>query len=131
LWKREADLGREEGEKDRPTTVLLTVRRDEKDTGLFRVAVLPIMHSPPQDPADAIEIPLSTADKLGLGGERSWIVVTKLNEFLWPGPDLRPIPGREPSTVEYGRLPGKLMTQVVAAVRAKVLGHAFAVTVRR
>ena len=32
---------------------------------------------------------------LGLDRERSWIVVTELNRFIWPGPDVRPTPDSE------------------------------------
>jgi hypothetical protein len=28
---------------------------------------------------------------LGLDAERCWIMVTEINRFIWPGPDLRPI----------------------------------------
>jgi len=31
------------------------------------------------------------------------------NDFIWPGPDLRPIPGRDMSTVAYGFLPPGFM----------------------
>jgi len=35
----------------------------------------------------------------------SWIVVSETNDFLWPGPDLRAIPGISPSRFHYGMLP--------------------------
>jgi hypothetical protein len=38
-----------------------------------------------------VEVPLRVARHLGLDEERSWIVTTELNVFVWPGPDLRPI----------------------------------------
>jgi hypothetical protein len=91
LWKREFDAGRDEGTKDRPCAIVLAVVHDD---GEKEVLVLPITHSPPADPADAIEIPTATKNRLGLDSERSWIVITEANEFIWPGPDLRPVPGR-------------------------------------
>jgi len=35
----------------------------------------------------------------------SWVVVSKTNDFLWPGPELRPIPGSNPARFHYGMLP--------------------------
>jgi hypothetical protein len=81
------------------------------EEGGKRVQVLPITSSPPADPADAIEIPGATAARLGLDERRSWIVVSEANDFVWPGPDLRPAVGAEGS-VAYGFLPPKLFRQV-------------------
>ncbi len=58
------------------------------------VTVVPITHSPPIDASDAVEIPAALKAHLGLDDVPSWIVVTETNDFLWPGPDLRPLPGR-------------------------------------
>lgn len=102
LWAREAKTGQEEGVKDRPCAVILAV---PDAVGELRVLVLPITHTPPSDPAAAVEIPSVTKERLGLDFERSWIVVSELNTFTWPGPDLRPqIPGN-PASVAYGTLP--------------------------
>jgi hypothetical protein len=73
---------------------------------------LPVTHSPPADPADAIEIPAATKTRLGLDGERSWIVITEANEFVWPGPDLRTVPGRDESTIAYGPLAPRFFAHV-------------------
>jgi hypothetical protein len=54
LWARETDSGREEGQKNRPCAIILASYADP--TGI-RVRVLPITHTPPEDPAEAIEIP--------------------------------------------------------------------------
>jgi len=109
LWKREFDAGREEGTKDRPCAIVMAIVDEDGDK---EVLVLPITHSPPADSADAIEIPLTTKSRLGLDGERSWIVITEANEFVWPGPDLRPVPGRDASTIAYGPLPPRLFAHV-------------------
>jgi hypothetical protein len=97
LWKREFDAGREEGTKDRPCAIVMTVVDEDGDK---EVLVLPVTHSQPTDPADAIEIPAATKSRLGLDGERSWIMITEANEFLWSGPDLRTVPGRDESTID-------------------------------
>lgn len=109
LWKREFDAGREEGTKDRPCAIVMAVVDEDGDKD---VLVLPITHSPPDDPVDAIEIPTATKSRLGLDGERSWIVITEANEFAWPGPDLRMVPGRDESTIAYGPLPPRFFAHV-------------------
>ena len=42
---------------------------------------------------------------LGLDDERSWVIVSEGNDFVWPGPDLRFLPGRGPESAAYGFLP--------------------------
>jgi hypothetical protein len=66
---------------------------------------LPITHSPPVADAVAIEIPTPVKARLGLDGERSWVVVTEANVFAWPGPDLRFLPEKGPRSSVYGFLP--------------------------
>jgi hypothetical protein len=102
LWHREALQGREEGAKDRPCAVVITSTEED---GRTRVYVLPITHSRPPDLATAIEIPAPVKLRLGLDGERSWVVVTEANDFAWPGPDLRFAPGKGPETAAFGFLP--------------------------
>ncbi len=116
LWKREADAGREEGVKDRPCAVVLAVEGRE---GHLRVIVLPITHSPPQPPDEGIELPQPTKTRLGLDGERSWVIVSEGNNFTWPGPDLRFLPGQGLETAAYGFLP----PLVFRAVRDKFLAR--------
>ena len=109
LWKREFDAGGDEGSKDRPCAIVLIVLDDDGDKEVW---VLPITHTPPANPADAVEIPALTKNRLGLDAERSWIVITEANEFVWPGPDLRPIAGRDESTIAYGVLPPRFFEYV-------------------
>jgi hypothetical protein len=82
------------------------------EDGEWEVLVLPITHSPPANPTDAIDIPTETKKRLGLDFDRSWIAITEANEFLWPGPDLRPVPGGDASTIAYGPLPPRFFAQV-------------------
>jgi hypothetical protein len=118
LWQAEHQRGQEEGVKDRPCAVILVTRNDE---GEEMVTVLPITHSPPDNPALALEIPSSTKTRLGLDSERSWVILTEANRFAWPGPDLRPIGGNLDS-VAYGLLPQTFFNQMkerfVAILRA-------------
>jgi hypothetical protein len=114
LWADDRQAGAEEGAKDRPCALLSAVIGEG---GRQIVVVVPITHNPPNDAAAAIEIPAVTKVRLGLDQDRSWIVCGEANLFAWPGPDLRPVPGRSPASVWYGPLPPKL----TAAVRAKLL----------
>ncbi len=102
LWERAAREGREEGVKDRPCAIVLVLLR-EGDAPIVRV--LPVTHSAPADPADALEIPLPTKQRLGLDSGHSWVVLTEANDFVWPGPDLRPAVSGDLSSVAYGMLP--------------------------
>ncbi|MER8411639.1 type II toxin-antitoxin system PemK/MazF family toxin [Mesorhizobium sp. M1342] len=94
--------GAEEGRKNRPCAIVAARRVVE---GREVITVVPVTHSPPADPADAVEIPAPLKAHLGLDDTPSWIVVTETNDFLWPGPDLRPIAGSKPSRFDYGMLP--------------------------
>jgi hypothetical protein len=67
--------------------------------------VAPIAHAAPKQADAAIQIPSPIKRRLGLDDERSWIVATEINEFKWPGPDLRPQQGGDLSSVAYGYLP--------------------------
>ncbi len=109
LWHHEHQAGRKEGQKDRPSVIVLAVEREAE--GAIVVTVLPITHSPPADPASAVEIPLAVARHLSLDDERSWIVVAEGNEFLWPGYDLRKLPHSD--RYDYGFLPPRLFDRVL------------------
>lgn len=67
---------------------------------------LRIRHS--QRPAVAVEIPLATKQRLGMDGEHSWIRISEVNEFAWSGPDIRPVPGGDGSSIVYGVLSPRL-----------------------
>ena len=109
LWREEADRGQEEGEKDRPCAVVVTTQDDQGET---IVMVLPITHTPPTRPELAVEIPALTKRRIGLDDERSWIILTETNRFVWPGPDLRPRTVGDSASVTYGHLPAKLFFEV-------------------
>lgn len=109
LWREAAARGQEEGEKDRPCAVVMTAANNQGDT---IVVVLPITHTPPKHADLAVEIPAATKRRLGLDEERSWIVVTDANRFIWPGPDLRPRVAGDAASVAYGLLPAALFREV-------------------
>lgn len=96
LWAYEESEGHAEGRKDRPCTVMIILA----DKNL--VSVCPITHTPPEK-GQGIQVPRKTCDRLGLDDERPcWIVTTEINQFIWPGPDIRKSPSGEQT---YGKLP--------------------------
>ncbi len=112
LWANEHDAGREEGSKDRPSAILLAAFAGEQ----AEMLALPITHTPPSQQEEAFELPPATRARLGLDGERSWVVLSEVSRFAWPGPDLRPVsPQRDTSL--YGFLP----EGVFAAIRRDFL----------
>jgi hypothetical protein len=111
LWREEHQRGQEEGVKDRPCAIILVTADDGGDQ---IVTVLPVTHTPPQDPALAVEIPHATKRRLGLDDDRSWIVLTEANRFIWPGPDLRMARRGDRESAAYGLLPRALFKEVTA-----------------
>ena len=109
LWHEEARRGLEEGGKGRPCVVVLSVVQDEFGPV---VTVAPITHTPPRDSRSAVELPADTKRRLGLDDDRSWVIVSEVNRFRWPGPDLRPIADAGPPRFSYGLLPAKLFLRV-------------------
>ena len=67
--------------------------------------------------ASIIEIPAVVKARLGLDGERSWIVVDEANVFAWPGPDLRMLPGQGAESSAYGFLPPGFFRIGLAALK--------------
>jgi len=108
LWRNEHEAGKIEGLKNRPCGIILVV--DNSD-GSKKVTVAPLTHSKPKNLNVAIEIPAKVKQHLWLDGERSWIILDDFNEFLWPGYDLRPIPGKT-DKYDYGFLPPALFKQI-------------------
>ncbi len=109
LWHEEAQAGQEEGTKDRPCAIVLIT---EIAGGETVITVAPITHTPPIEANAAVEIPLATKKRLGLDDDRSWVVVSETNRFVWPGPDVRPIRRDRPGEFSYGFLPPKFFRQV-------------------
>ena len=77
--------------------------------GRTELLVAPVTHSEPRD-GEGIPIPQSVKLHLGLDADPSWIVVTELNRFTWPGPDIRPAKGGDNPL--YGAIPARLFEQV-------------------
>lgn len=110
LWRREYLEGRDEGRKDRPCAIVAALRVD--DVGDTRALVLPITHTPPDNPALAVEIPAAVKRRLRLDEANSWVILSEWNEFVWPGPDLRRLPNSPEASVAYGMLPPGLFSTI-------------------
>jgi hypothetical protein len=102
-WHTEYREGRGEGVKDQPRAIVLAVENHGHNRP--RATAPLITHTPPKDPALAIELPPPTKNRFGLNADCSWIVLTESNEFFWPGPDLRQAKGKGDGSVAYGFLP--------------------------
>lgn len=117
LWSDEAAEGHAEGRKNRPCAIVLTVAPDPASQDAPRVYVVPITHRRPDDPGAALELPQRVKRHLGLDDQPSWVVLDELNTFVWPGFDLRPVPGK-PGQFAYGFLPPRLFAQLLEKMRA-------------
>jgi mRNA-degrading endonuclease toxin of MazEF toxin-antitoxin module len=115
-WADEHAAGREEGRKDRPAAIVMTIQPSPNQ---LRVVVVPITHTPPCSASSALEIPTDLKRYLGLDDQRSWVVVDELNMFNWPGPDLRTTSPNSDSPL-YGMLPSGFFRRVRDALVANI-----------
>jgi hypothetical protein len=115
LWSSEARAGETEGRKDRPCVIVTAIRHAAD--GRLRVRVLPITHVPSEE-TRSIAIPAKVKRHLGLDADASWIVLDEVNEFFWPGVDLRPVSRSKPGVWSYGVLPTEIFDEIQAKLRA-------------
>jgi hypothetical protein len=122
LWHSEYEQGREEGDKNRPRLIIPTAIGEEGETV---VTVLPVTHTRPPPETGAVELPLAVKRRLGLDDANSWVAVTEMNRFVWPGPGLHPVPLTQAGRFDYGPLPPGLFRTIrerfLAAARAQRL----------
>ena len=114
LWHRERLQERPEGAKSRPCVIVLSTVQPRE--GFTIATVAPITHQTPPPQTPSIELPLAVKKHLGLDSEKSWVILDEINQFAWPGFDLRPIPGSK-TRYHYGLLPPKLFMQIVTGIR--------------
>jgi hypothetical protein len=109
-------VGHDEGSKERPVVVVLAIEhRDD----LIEVLVAPFTTKPPRQDDDHVLVPGAVSHHLGLGDQKSWIVVSEVNRFRWPGPDLRPVRTGSERTPYYGKIPGQLLR----IIRERLASH--------
>jgi hypothetical protein len=113
LWRHEHNRGQDEGRKVRPSVIVLNAT-SAKD-GSIRVTVAAITHTPPAKGTVAIEIPPKVKAHLKLDHERSWVILDEVNQFVWPGYDLRLVPGAK-NKFAYGFIPPRLYAAIVKAL---------------
>ena len=69
-------------------------------------------------------IPQRVKVHLGLKDDLQWIVTNETNRFIWPGPDIRRVPGSKPDReFSYGLIPGALFRQVRDVFVAQARAH--------
>ncbi len=117
LWSTEADRGFVEPSKYRPCVIVVSVKN--VDNGRVRVRVAPITHTP-KNPEAGIEIPRKLARHLGLDDDASWISIQEMNEFVWPGVDLRPVKKATKGEWSYGVLPADFFEALRERIRLAV-----------
>jgi hypothetical protein len=115
LWSSEARAGETEGRKDRPCVIVTAIGRAAD--GRLRVRVLPITRVPSEE-ARSIAIPAKVKRHLGLDADASWIVLDEVNEFFWPGVDLRPVSRSKPGVWTFGVLPTEIFDEIQTKLRA-------------
>jgi hypothetical protein len=115
LWSHEKAAGRDEGSKERPAVIVIVAGPD--DSGDVRVSVVPITHSPPEDPDGGLELPDEVKRQLGFDPERQWVIFDEVNRFVWPGYDLHKVP--RTGADSYGMVPEPLFRRVVEGVLAR------------
>ncbi|HUB48434.1 MAG TPA: hypothetical protein VMB73_25950 [Acetobacteraceae bacterium] len=110
LWHHEHSAGRDEGSITRLCVIVLAV--ESQPGGITLVRVAPVTQSPPRNIAAALEMPLAVKRHLEMDAAPSWVILDEVNEFAWPGFDLRPIPpSRDRFT--YGFLPRRLFDRLM------------------
>jgi hypothetical protein len=113
LWQREHAGKALEGRKARPCAVILA---SQQAAGLTKVMVAPLTTRKPATTDPAVALPPATLKRLGLEGKAAWVIVSELNDFIWPGFDLEPVPHKTPATPAYGILPPKLLEDIKLAI---------------
>ena len=96
--------------------------------GRTELVVAPVTHSVPTSEAGTLEMPANVKRDLKLDRERSWIVLTEVNRFNWPGPDIRPVGAN--GDPYYGAIPDWLLVNVRDAIGERARAGKMRVTKR-
>lgn len=126
LWRHEHNAGLDEGRKNRPCVIVLSLVQQESGT---QVTVAPITHSKPSGDTIGLEIPPRVKQHLGLDHETSWVILSEVNQFIWPGYDLRPVPGKK-GEYAYGFLPPRLFETIKAGILDLIIKRRSKITPR-
>ncbi len=115
-----------EGRKDRPCVIILSAQKQDSGT---QVTVAPITHSKPSGDSVGLEIPPRVKQHLGLDHETSWVIISEVNQFIWPGYDLRSVPGKK-GEYAYGFLPPRLFETIKAGILDLIIKRRGNITTR-
>jgi hypothetical protein len=55
------------------------------------------------------------------------VITTEVNRFVWPGPDIRPVPG---GGAAYGLLPAKMTRELVERIKRNARDRSISVVER-
>jgi hypothetical protein len=77
---------------------------------------VPITHTRPAAIRHPVKLPAWVKRRLGLDEEPAWIITDELNQFIWPGFDLRPISRHAMDTFHFGFLPVEILDAVKRAI---------------
>jgi hypothetical protein len=121
LWDSDHQKGFATSGKDRPCAIVLYV----KASG--RTLVVPITHAYPEpgEEKNSLEIPAEICAAIGLDRERNWVRVSEVNEFEWPGPNVRPRPD-DPDRIDYGMIPEAFFNEIRKQLAKAVAEHRLA-----
>ncbi len=107
LWLSQAGA-REDGAKAYPVALIFAKKTIASVALAYAIGM---SHKPPTASERAIAVPRKLMRHLGLDEDPSWIYTDQLNEFTWPGPDVRP--------AEWlSRRPGARGTCIIGALPA-------------
>ncbi len=126
VWHHEHQAGQEEGRKHRPCVIVLSVETRGNGT---QVTVAPLTHSQPSAGTPSIEIPPRVKQHLGLDDDRSWVILNEVNQFIWPGYDVRAVAGKS-GDMAYGFLPPRLFDHIRRGILDSILMQRARVTRR-
>jgi hypothetical protein len=74
----------------------------------------------PSEASRSVAVPPKVKRHLGLDADASWIVLDEVNEFIWPGVDLRPVSRAKPGVWTFGVLPSEIFEEIRIKLRAVV-----------
>ena len=115
LWSSQEREGREEGSKERPCAIVLTMPLTK--TGGQRVVVCGITRTRPGQSDEGVLIPPKVKRHLGLDETReSWAIVSEANLIDWDDPGIVPT---ESGQWSYGFLPSVLADDLARRLLAR------------
>lgn len=126
LWRYEHEAGHDEGRKNRPCVIVLSVEHKNESRS---VTVAPITHRQPADATTGLELPPRIKQHLGLDNEKSWVILSEVNQFVWPGFDLQPVPGAK-NKFDYGFLPPNFFEKIRSGILNLILKRRTRITSR-